>query len=39
VNSAPFIVIGHTYNTSDVRAVPPDYVQVLGQTQMWYKDE
>lgn len=38
-NSAPFIVIGFTNNNTDQRNAPLDYVQVLGQTQMWYTDE
>lgn len=37
-NYAPFLVIGFTNNNSDVRSAPLDYVQVLGQVQMYYKD-
>lgn len=37
-NSAPFVVIGFTHNNSNTTA-PTDFVQVLAQTQMRYKDE
>jgi len=37
-NSAPFVVIGFTHNNSNSVA-PTDFVQVLAQTQMYYKDE
>lgn len=38
-NSAPFIVIGFTDNNTYVASAPLDYVQVIGQTQMFYTDE
>jgi len=37
-NTAPFIVIGFTDNNTQTHA-PLDYVQVMGQTQMYYTDE
>lgn len=37
-NYAPFLVIGFTHNNSN--GTPPnDFVQVLGQTQLFYTDE
>jgi len=39
VNCAPFLVIGFTKNDNDGQAhVAMDYVSVLGQVQMYYKD-
>jgi len=38
-NSAPFLVIGYTKNDNDGQAhVSMDYISVLGQVQMYYKD-
>jgi len=37
-NTAPFIVIGFTDNNT-VTSAPLDYVQVMGQTQMYFTDE
>jgi hypothetical protein len=38
-NSAPFLVIGYTKNDNDGQShVSMDYISVLGQVQMYYKD-
>lgn len=37
-NYAPFLVIGFTHNNSNGVA-PSDFVQVLGQTQLYYTDD
>jgi len=38
-NSAPFLVIGFTKNDNDGQAhVATNYISVLGQVQMYYKD-
>jgi len=38
-NAAPFLVIGYTKNDNDGQAhVSMDYISVLGQVQMYYKD-
>lgn len=38
-NHAPFVCIGYTRNNADKGAVSNHFIQVLGQTQMTYKDE